>query len=329
MTYIASTMTSANPAADLYALIDPALSAAGYVFVDTVVIGARTHKMWRSPAGSNAQNLDWYLDVAYTTSGAGSVWFAPFEDFNPTTDLGVRGLCMNTTSTIEQTYYSRFGATGYALETNWATVSHANNRLDLSTSSFGYWISITPNRVIGLTTISTTKLVYAGLYKPSDAFTAHAGASLFPLIAGQASDTDALNGTATNEKVMVTRAPKAATMYYWPYIARFFAYSTLATVHEGGQGVIGDNSINPYLGFSTPRGRKLYVVFGSTASDHTLTFKSTSLTSPALVGELYDILVFQAVAAVARGDTVTLNSETWVLGSKLSGIEAAYAFKAV
>ncbi len=330
MAYISGTLTSANPAADLYALIAPALTTAGYTLVDTVVISTRTHKVWKSAAADNVQNLDWFLDVAYTTTGVGSVWLSPFEDFNPTTDLGFRGPYNASNASIEGTYYSRYGATGYALETNWATVSSNNNSIEASTTSFGYWISITINRVIGLSTVSAAKTVYCGLFEPSADHVAHAGASLFPLIVGPLTDSVGIDGTNTSN-TMVTRAPKATAISNWFYMPRLWSYGAYHIIPEGGFGVLGDISVNPYIGAQTPRGRSIYVVFPPTngnALGMNTAGAAANITNAAIVGKLRDVLVFAAVPSVSRGDTTTINGDTWILGSKLSSYYAAYAFKA-
>ncbi|MES2630787.1 MAG: hypothetical protein V4611_02430 [Patescibacteria group bacterium] len=320
MTYISGTLTSANPAADLYALMDTALTSAGYTLFDTVIIGARTHKMWRSAAGNNSQNLTWYLDVTYTTTGNGSIWLSTFEDFNATTDLGYRGPYLAFDSTIESTYYSRFGATGYALETNWATVANTTNNLVLSTANFGYWISITADRVIGLTSISTTKVVYAGFFEPNSEHIARADTALFPLITGTVTQ-DAAMGSA-----MLTRAPKGVSAsIYWQYTARTYSYSAITTSAEGGYGVIGDNSVNPYTGYNTARGRNVYVVFGYYANG--LTATNANSTTSATVGKLRDVYYFAAASSVARGDTITIAGQIWILCTSTSNF--TFAFKAI
>jgi len=325
MSYISGVISSSvNPAADLYAAIAPALTSAGYVLVDTVVISTRTHRVWRSPAAGNAQNVDWYLDVAYTTAGTGSVWLSPFEDFNPTSDLGFRGPYLMATSTMETTYYSRYGATGHALETNWTTVSTATNSLDASSANLSYWISVTANRVIGITSLNAQKIVYCGYFKPNAEHTAHAGAALFPLIVGNLLDSSAIS--AGNSSVVATRVPRTTVIGGWIYATRLWSYGSNAAIPEGGSGVVGDVSNNPFIGAVTPRGRKVYVLFVSNTTS--AGFAATNSSSSAIVGELYDIYVFGATATVARGDTATISGETWVFASAVAQYYV-YSFKAV
>src|SRR3954469_25016645 len=155
MAYLTATQgADANPAATLYATLAGGLTTAGFTLVDTQVISTRTHKVWKSAAANNAQGLDWFLDAVYTTTGAGSLWLFPMEFYDPATHLATRMVHGGLSSTtIDQTFYSINGATAFTLESaSWPLNASNATGLPLltSTSSFGYWFSVTGDRVIGL-----------------------------------------------------------------------------------------------------------------------------------------------------------------------------------
>lgn len=185
MTFISASITNAAPGPLLYAAMETALLGVGYTLVDTVVISTRTHKILKSPAGSNSFGKDWYLDVTYNTTGVtDGLWIRTFEDYTPASDLGIRGPGLGNyvvSYDFDEPTWSWGGSTGYALETNWSIYG---SRLSLTTSAFTYWISITPDRVIVMLSTATTSLMYAGFYQPTDFFEEQAGAASFPLFCG-------------------------------------------------------------------------------------------------------------------------------------------------
>jgi hypothetical protein len=190
MAYITGSVTDPSPAAALYALMVPALTTAGFTLVDTVTISTRTHKVWKSPAAANAQNLDWYLDIAYTTTGVGTISLVAFEMFDPATDLGYRGPYNGNGQTIvDAATGSRFGAVGYALESTWFGAQQTNMQMALTTTAFAYWMTITADRVMFLYSGQPTLVMYAGFYLPDPLYAAKAGAMLFPLYSGRAPGT--------------------------------------------------------------------------------------------------------------------------------------------
>lgn len=333
MTYISGTLTSANPSADLYALMEPALTSAGYTLVDTVVISTRTHKIWRSNAAGNDANLNWFLDVTYTTTGAGNMWLSPFEDYNAATDTGIRGVVYDATTTVEQTYYSRYGAVGSALETNWTAAVNTFNAIDVSTASFTYWISITQNRVIALSSISVEKVVYCGLWEPNATHAAYVGASSFPLVVGMlgAGTMAAAGGVVGNAGL--TRIPFAPSVSRWTRCAVFWTGHYFTNHPEGGYGALGAADVNPFYGNVLPKGKYVYMVFntgtGTTGFSSDNAIYGSNANAAANVGKLKDVLSFLAASTVTRGDTVTINGETWVLCSRFSSWYGTIAFKAV
>jgi len=184
MGYITNTINSATPGAALWTALDAELIALGFTLEDTVVIGARTHKVYKSAAAGNTRGVDWWLDFSYTTTGAGSIMMAPFESYTPASDLGIRGPYSGNDVGFEAVNYSRFGATGSALETNWAnTTSHTGLQMALvASTAFIYRINASRDRVAVMLSNAPTQLLYCGFYTPTASALAYQGASCIPLL---------------------------------------------------------------------------------------------------------------------------------------------------
>lgn len=310
MAYATGSLTDANSSLALYNVLAGLLTTAGYTLVDTVVISTRTHKVWLSAAANNSMNLDWYLDVAYTTTGVGPVHLTPFEYFDPATDLGYRGAYGGTSSTIEGTYYSRYGATGYALETNWFG---AQTGVGISTSAaFSYWLSVTGDRVIGLSSQAPTLLRYTGFYEPSARFSVSAGASNYPLIKAEFNDP---SGSVAVGSAAITRAPKLTAFgesIGWQY--QTGVTSELSVMHQrGGSVAIAPDSMAPAIACRAVLG---YTLSGIPGFDP-------------LPGYLRDVLFVRGTNAVVRGDTFTVGSDTYVLCTYAGYTSPTAAFKQV
>lgn len=291
MTYISGTITNSDPGVALYALVDTAALAAGYTLVDTVVIGARTHKVYKSAAANNLAGKDWYLDVAYTTVGAGHLWFTPFEDYVAATDLALRGpINLNgfgTGATPEATYWSKTGATGYALESAQWDIAAGNtrNQVNLTATAFGYWISITTNRVIAMTSNAATKPMYVGLFKPHSLYTATVGADLFPLVTMEmASSIFSYQSGALN------RYPRGTGNQHYPIPGVLTASLAFPAIPSGAEVVTKRAAVGIPIQHNP---------FG-------------------YIGEFYDTALVNASGSVTRGDTVTADGNTWVLSSPVT-----------
>ena len=133
--------------------------------------------MWKSPAAGNVQNLDWYLDIGYTTTGAGTFGLYPFEFYDPAAHLAYRGpfYAAHRQAHLDATYYSRCGATGYTLENfnlvhlaaaTFSSGNYAHHDLDIPVTTIGYWASVSPKRVVLFTSNQPAMVLYAGLYEP-------------------------------------------------------------------------------------------------------------------------------------------------------------------
>lgn len=296
MTFITPTIAaSADPGPLVYAELEPAMLSAGWTLEDTVVIGTRTHKVFKSAAAGNVRNLDWYLDISYPTTGIAShLLICPFEGYDAATDLGFRGPYSTSATTYDATTYSRYGATGHALETNWVNVGTAT-AIDspLTTTSFGLWVSITPNRVIIMNSNEPLQVSYSGFFTPNAAHAAHAGSALFPLIMVRLAIAADRNTDTTMSQVeaAVTRIPKVTGTLNW-------AQSIVVSTNElamGGR--VGSATPSPVTGQTA-------VVAPYTVGFNGLFWTSSYLTMP--VGELEGVYCGYADASVVRGDTVTI-----------------------
>ena len=309
MAYATGSLTDANSSQALYNVLAGLLTTANYTLVDTVVISTRTHKVWKSAAANNSMNLDWYLDVAYTTTGVGPVHLTPFEYFDPATDLGYRGSYAINDPTIEATYGSRYGGTGYELETYWFGAQNGGGILT-SASALGYWLSVTGDRVIALSSLAPTLLRYAGFYVPKNEYASLAGGRLFPLIKAEFSTAV---GAEVPGAVGLTRTPPATSLPFgWSRILTVrpeITYSEIKAVSPtiGQTNIVGDVA-------STTR-----LMIGGVSSYY----------SGMLWGWLKDVVVVPVSPSVVRGDTMTIGSDSYVLGGYDGAFGAVTAFKAV
>lgn len=317
MTFVTGTYTNANPGPALYAALETSLVSVGFTLVDTVVISTRTHKVLQAPA--NSFGLGWFLDISYPTTGvATGVKTTPFEDYNAASHLGFRGPygAGSADMTVpESTYYSRYGSTGYALETNWSN-SAANTGFDtaLSTGATTYWASITPERVVLMLSSAPTKLSYAGFFTPTPDFIAAADTALYPLISVTlTAAVNAQSSTAGASTAAVTRLPKltgfsgaaGSRTNVSSWVGSVFVgaldwgvrFAAGGLIGVGGSLFTGKTSISP-----------IPVVLGTAAP-------SPTLGMGALVGVLDGVAAGQAAPSAVRGDTVEVDSDTWLLSS--------------
>jgi len=301
MTFISGSITDANPGPALYALIATPALALGWTLDDTVVIGSNTHKVLKSAAAGNTYGLDWFLDINYPTTGiTGGMRFAPFEGYTAASDVGLRGPYSLSNTTIDATTYSRYGATTSALETNWANAA-ANTGLSatLSTSAFNYWVSITRDRIIVMTSLQTTSVFYAGFFTPTSQHTSHAGAALFPLVMCKVVvNTNAATANGATATAAFTRIPKA-TSVNWQTSG--LVGSEMTAIGWAFSGVVGTGA-SEFNGLT--RIAPLPVVMGAA----TIT---TSATALGHVGYLDGLATGFVVGTAVRGDTVTVGSDTW------------------
>jgi hypothetical protein len=304
MTYWEETIAAdANPGPLVHTALATKLLAQGWTLEDTVVIGARTHKVYKSAAAGNTYALDWYLDVSYPTTGVASgLLLAPFEGYTAASDVGLRGPYSASSTTLDATTYSRYGASTSALETNWAnSASYSSLDTALSTSAFVINASVTRDRVILLASTEPTQVSYTGFFTPTSAHASHAGAALFPLVMTRlngALDRSA-NSSQTGVAAALTRVPKLSSVT-WGISCIVGANTMRLNGRIGGAASEADNQITtvPFL-----------VGMGGT--------NWTNATA-SQIGELSGVQLGWADAAVARGDTVVVGGTTYTLATQLS-----------
>ena len=308
MTFISGTISpTANPGPALYAALEPTLLAVGYTLDDTVVISSRTHKMLKSPAGVNSRGQSWYLNFAYNNTGnaAGVFTLRAFEDFNPSTDLAFRGPHNSSSSVIDPATFSRYGTTGYALNSNnWAGSSGWSETL--ATGAFNYWASITPDRII--LAVSTYNYVcYAGFFETTSDYEAKAGAGAFPLICGVVNN-NIISSYGSIPTLVLTRVAPMTDFAQIPSENTNWQISVFAdglyTPRLLASGAIGSL---PSVFTNTIEAVPFPVCFGGSS------FISAAYFGSAKVGQLSGLASVFRIASVALGDTVTIGSDTWVV----------------
>jgi hypothetical protein len=307
MTYATGTLAAtANPGPGMYADIEPTLLAAGFTLEDTVVIGSRTHKILKSLGASNSYGLTWFLDVSYPTTGVtGGMLMTPFEDYNAATDVAYRGPYSASSATIEGTYYSRFGASGSALETNWVNTS-AYSSLDnpLSTGATGWWLSATTDRVIFMSTAASGELHYVGFFEPTADHAAAAGASMFPLIVTHFASASTIPASASSGStaVVFTRVPPLSTIAWGNQGIIDLPYAQLGGAVGGGGNFAA--TAKTYLA-------RRPVTMGYNTLNNSSASTATGGMGP--VGHLIDVVNTWTDGAVARGDDLTdTSANVWI-----------------
>lgn len=329
-------MTNANPAATLAAAMDTALLAEGYTLEDTVVIGTRTHKVYKSPAAINAEGLDWYLDLAYTTTGNGSVWMGAFETYDAVAHTAGFGPYCTSSTTVDATEFSRYGSTKYALETNWGHISNNLAQIECQTSAFTYWVSITGDRIIAMTSVNAVKVNYVGHLDPYAPWKAKVAATTpgkwNPIVTCNVTIPAADHAYGMG-KGALSRVPPVAITVSWSSGGMSIRSSSsgaspsTGTSTNGGCGIGGpsghvDTGESPYLD-GGPLADTIQVVVQRSGG-------STNISGWGhAAGLLYDVGRFgtSGATSVVRGDTTTVDGDPWVLASATGG--ACFGFKAV
>jgi hypothetical protein len=312
MTTINGTITSANPGPALYSALETAMLADGWTLEDTVVIGGNTHKVLKSAAAGNAQGLDWYLDINFPTTGTtGGIRFAPFESYTAASDLGIRGpYTANVSTIIDATTYSRFAATGSALETNWSnSASYTGLSLPLTTGVFNYRVSVTRNRIIAMLTNNPNQIAYAGFFVPSAAHASHAGAALFPLIMAVFSSSASAavtGGSAGTTSVALTRLPKLTSMLSNGWATYAIVPTSTAGIGGSPEGQVGV-AVSPFTGRATLRPLPILI----NAQGTTISAPSTSTALLDEIGTIEDVACGYVSSSSIRDDSVTIGSDTW------------------
>ena len=305
MAFISGPMTDSNAPKALYDLMEPQMLAIGWLLEDTVVLGVNTHKVFKSPAAGNAIGLDFWIIIRYTTTGNGTIAFANAEGYNVATHAATRPSFTPSGSTVEQVYFSALGTTPHAL--NHANVFYVALGT-VATASF-YSISMTRNRIVGQ--LLSSGMVYCGLFTPTAEHAAWAGAALFPLI--NTSFIQGFTGIETSSGgTGLTRMPRMPTgTQTW---SNYGAGSTHADgLHSG---IVG-GAVSPVTGKRILVNALVYYWYNPATSADYLWF-----------GWIEDVASGYTIGSAAKGDTVTIGPDTWVVGiAPASSLSTGY-FKA-
>ena len=221
---------------------------------------------------------------------------------------------------METTNYSRYGASQFALETNWANLTtHTGLQVALvASTAFVYRISATRDRVIVNLSNAPTQLLYCGFYTPTSTALAYQGASCIPLITCRlTSGSNAASSTTVGSvSAAVTRMPKYPDLST-TYVSSGSGWGTSVFVFSNG-GLLGGRAgdlVHPATGdvAFTP----MYVGLGN---------NSTGL-SLGVVGNLDGVIAGYTSAAATLGDTVVYGGDTYTISQPTS--QSAHAFKQV
>jgi hypothetical protein len=314
MVTIQNTINSSTPGLDLYNAMATAMGTIGASLVDTQVISTRTHKVWKFPAAINAAGKDWYLDITYVTGGGGNLTMLPMEFYDPATHLAYRMPISQSSSTVDAATSSFTGSTGGTLESAQSGATAATlaagriGVLDLTTSSFGYWIDITGDRIAAISSNRASNILYVGMYTPTTAYAAKAGAALFPLVVIQmyASGVPAggPSSGANSANVAITRMPPATTIAQMP----------------GGNWFTGPGwqTVGP-MGGAMPRIPGGSTTFSDLAVIPCGLYGSTSdgTGSMGTFGTLIGVGACPCDSSVTVGSTVTISGVDWILTTQL------------
>lgn len=293
MAFISGPMTNSNPGLALWTLIDAQMIAIGWTLDDTVTIGSNIHKVYKSAAAGNSFGKDWWMDIKYQATGVtNGISFMPMESYNNSTHLAFRATyAVNAASGIETTYYSRFGATGSALETNWTTAAV----MTTVTTATTYAFSITRDFIIGCLG-SYTGGVFAGFYTPTADYSSFVGADLFTL--GTFSFSS-LQTAANSQGASFTRVPRLTTVDNWNTIATGIFPTMTSTFNLGlANGIIG--------GAASPNTGKRTLI------NPTINVRpQTGMLAYEFIGYIPNIAAGLGISSILKGDTITIGSDTW------------------
>ena len=295
MGYITGTMSDANAPSVLYGLIAAELTAEGWTLEDTVVIGSNTHKVWKNSAANNPANVTFFVDVYYPTTGGGAIRLNLFEDYDAATDRNYRQVSYATS--LDATYRS-YSPGASTLESGGSTRVAINT----STASFGYWILVSNKAIIAIGSVDPTIAGYVGLYEPRPEYAAAAGALLFPVVACRL-QAGFSQVTGSSNPFGLTRIPPYGVSNA-PYM-----FSTRVEI--------------PSLSTLYARLPTGNTIFGSTFAASKIEIILELSASPARLGTLYDLMAVPVDSTVARGDTVSIDGDTYVLGSADANISHA------
>lgn len=220
MGYRTGNIVSANPAADLVAQIEAEFDVhANWDLLDTVVIGANTHRVWKNRgtgSGANAFGQDFHVALEYAAAGGTTLRIRCFEAYDAVADKAIRP-CVPTAGSLAINANGSHGdeVAGFTLEN--ATLVYCD--VLTVTTGFDYYIQASANRLCVAAKYSTTDTAcYAGLFESLMA------ADPFPLC---------IIGTSGNENAVytdtgVSRHPNKTTAETYNFVFQLDAWTQIA-----------------------------------------------------------------------------------------------------
>lgn len=319
MAYAQGTMTSPNPSNDMRTIIDGLLISAGWTLVETLTpSGVFRNSVYKSPGASNLCGYDWYIMLAWQATGSEQV-----------TSIMAGGAYNSTTHVLSQLLGSQMGipASGGGIVTDNSGLYAMSQTLNASTltantsgitiyyqnaansnvfgsvpgiqtllpsSAFAYWVSITLDHIFMFTTVSSGK------------------------------HTDGVISTLARDPGFVADTNYFATpLVSWDIQPQF-------NVQGGLKGLASSSAMNyvaSIQNFSGPFGPRLPIIHGTyydavawkpyvwmadaQGALSSGTWDGTKLAGGLLIGHVPD---FYMVYGGSIGDTVTIDSATYVLG---------------
>lgn len=323
MAYAQGTMTSPNASNDIRTIVDGLLISAGWTLVETLTpSGVYRNSVYKSPGASNLCGYDWYIMLAWQTTGTEQVTsIVAGISYNSTTHVlsQLLGSQMGISSTgngivaDDSGLYAKsqtINASTLVANTSGISINYQNAANSnvfssapgiqtlLPSSAFAYWISITLDHIFMFTTVSSGKHTDGII-------------SSLALDAGFVADTN-----------------------YFPYPLVSWDIQPQFNVLGGLKGQASSSATNYVASsqaFSGPFGPRLPVIDGTyydavawkpyvwmsdaQGSLSSGTWDGTKLAGQLLIGQVPD---FYMVYGGSIGDTVTIDSATYVLGPLVS-----------
>ena len=288
MSNATANITSATPQIDLYNAIETLMTAHdNWTLVDTAVISTATYKVWKNHGtgvtDNNSFGQDFYLVIAYTTTGAGNMSIRACEDVTVGSDLMIRPV-MEDASNPTLADASGIASVTYASSAGAMTVTFTPA---VSPNTSTYYIVLTKNNLhLGLkrSDSATVYSCYAGLF---DSFVTIANE--FPLCmisntAGNTNITTHMAGTSRHPG----RISQAA-------VSTNFIHTVIALTTTGGD----TGNVDLFRGKAQAAPAALRTAASASAVTSSPTFG-------ALRGKLYDtvFLPIQSGGVVTMGDVL-------------------------
>ena len=220
MAFRSGNIIDANPAAALVAQIEAEFDVHGnWDLVDTVTIGANTHRVWKNRGtgtGANAFGQDFHVDLQYNPAGGTTLRIRCFEAYDAVNDKAIRP-CVPTGASQAINANGSFGdeTNGFTLEA--AQLVYAD--VLTVTTGFDYYIQVSSDRLCVASKYSTTDTAcYAGLFESLMA------ADPFPLC---------ILGTSGNENAYtadtgVSRHPNKTTTETFNFVHQMDVWTQIA-----------------------------------------------------------------------------------------------------